>query len=279
MSRGGGRPGYLPAVAWEAATALRDRSPPLSAAEAGALGRLLDGRGMGDVWRRLAASAPDADAYEWRRLLELFVYSARGSDFRPELRGALAKAGALLSQIAGRAAALAELLNSLAEIGVQHALDLPDIDLISLLDEAGYGDAWRAHGVADLELAMDLTGALPRALIALANIAEGLLVPPDAEDARLVRPGWPHEAYAVTRKSGGVPEWVRYVDAKHRFYYAAHLPPRWRHLEHEELAAVGSAVLNLTVLPEHVRKYRGTAPADLKNCPNVIVLPQRDDSP
>jgi len=217
---------------------------------------------MGHVWRLLAARAPAADADGWRRLLELFVFSARGSGFRPALRGAVAEADALLPEIARHAAALAALLARLAELETSHALDLPPTDLLSLLDEAG-------RGGDDLDRALDLEGALPDVLRALA----------DATDDARTLPGMPHEGYATTRKSGVVPEWVRYVDATHRLYYAAHLPLGWQHLADAELAAVGSAVLDLDVLREHVAKYRTSSPADLDDCPHVIVLPPRNDSP
>jgi len=262
------RPDFLPAAAWEAAQALRDRSPPLSPAEAGALARLVDGRRMGPVWRNLGNRAPAADSAAWRLLLDLFAQSVPGSAFRPKpLRQGLADAPPLLSKIAKQAQALASLLEELAALEQAHNLELPAMDLPTLLEQAGYdSNVW---GASRVDLALELDGALPALLRELAT---------ETDDARAV-PRLPHEAYALSQKSGLVPEWVRYVDASHRLYYAAHLPLGLRDLPDAELAAVGSAVLDLQVTREHVRKYRATAPPDLLDAPGVVFFPSRDDAP
>lgn len=274
------RPAFLPAAAWEAARALHDRVPPLSAAEAGALERLL-GADVANAWRTMARRARGADPAAWRLLLKLFVQSVPGSSFRPkELRARLAEAPLLLAKIAKQARSLAALLDQLAELERAHALQgARSLDLLSLLEHSEYellrlltraGYENRMSEASQTEhLCLELDGVVPALLRELAAATD---------DTRAV-PCLPHDAYALAQKCGALSDWVRYVDYSHRLYFAPCLPAGLRTLTDTELAALGSAVLDREVSRETVRNARATTPEDLLYGPSAVLFPIRDDAP
>ncbi len=253
------RPGFMPVEAWKAAKALRDRSPPLLLAEAAALERLVGSAQMSKTWESLSLRAPSAGVSSWGLLLDVFVRSAPGVTFRPGLRGGLGEATALLEKISGRAAELAVMLDQLAELEINHDLDLPGVNLVSLLEAAGEGGLWNAP--ERYRLAQELEGVMPTLLHELAYATEDTGALPSSS----------RYAYALTGSGALVPEWVRFFDASYRDWnnhacrFVHGWTGEWWPLTDTELAGVAGAVLPHypVVYREHVSKYLETAPADL----------------
>jgi len=257
------KPAHLPLAVWDHANAIRarlaDHPTRSDTLELEALERLLAPE-TADLWRDLSELGI-RDPPSWRALVDLFIGTAPGVGFQPDLQVELKAARVRQKKIADLAWQLAELLSEHLDHTEPLALSTPHplADTQALLEAAGWSDLAMGqlqHWIkADMERSFR-TVTPAELLYALAQAAE------EREPA----PMYPHQAHATKGYGKLVRSWAHGFDAAFTFA-EVNIQPRGLQIGHETLARIARAVLapylgpNGDVTADMIRKSRKEAPS------------------
>lgn len=247
-------PAWVPAPVWELA---RELEPDgwWSAKVRAAAARLL-GPGMAPTWRRLADEGHDWDEEVWRLLFDLFFMSAETPAAAGNLRGALNDAGPALDRIAELADELADRIDAYSELAERNGISVPDELELTLewVHRTARADPLFQQYASEQSGFPSPDGDAEEYLPRPVDLLRGL-----SNAAREHTPGtrWPHQGYVhASRKEGRLVDWVRAFDLRFRENYLSQLRIPGLALGDTDLARIASAVLDLDVRREVVKKAR-----------------------